>query len=612
MSKRHSTPFHSLREFLIFLEQERELLHITAPIDPVLEATEISIRSLRHNGPALFFDNPVGSTIPLVMNILGTERRIELALGIHPYELGQKLIGFAEQLISFSPKISLGNLAVVRRALAFRQERSRRAPSYEVIEPPSLSLLPILKCWPEDGGKFITLPQVITEDPLTHRRNVGMYRMQIFDETTTGMHWQIQKGGGFHYAKAEKNNQPLPVAVAIGTDPALLLATVAPLPEGIDEMGFAGFLRGDRTRITRAKTVPLDVPAEAEIILEGYVSPFERRREGPFGDHFGHYSSAAEFPVFHIRTMAHRKNPIYAATVVGKPPMEDKYLGNAAQEILSPLIRLLHPEIKNLWAYYEAGFHNLLIVSVDERYQKEAMKTALSIVGEGQLSLTKCVITVSGEIDVRDFHAVLREIRDWFDPHEDFILIPKVPLDTLDFTSLKMNLGSKIILDATKKPYRTAKHKKDGASPGKRTSKRITHLLSLQRLRSIDRRILDWNLLEESLLVVTVKSAGRAVLRQLLREKMLSTLKIIAAVSPDVNIHQDEELIWGIFTRFDGERDVLFSHQALVGIAPVYYGPMGIDGTWKKGYPEPLTMSEEIIKKVDEKWNSLKIESHTA
>ncbi len=317
--------------------------------------------------------------------------------------------------------------------------------------PPDLNLLPLQTCWPGDGGRFITQGQVVTYDPADGKRNIGMYRMHVYDAATTGMHWQIQKGGGFHYYRAERMNQSLPVSVALGTDPALLLATIAPLPEGIDEAMFAAFLRSRRIPFTRGKNIAIDVPAQAEFVLEGYVNPGERREEGPFGDHFGHYSHAAPFPVFHIKALTHRNNAVYPATVVGIPPMEDKFLGDASQQILSPLIKLLHSEVRSLWAYYEAGFHNLLVVSTEARYKKEAMKTALGLLGTSQLSLTKCMVLVSEDIDPKDWSSVLKEIHANFDPHLDFVMIPNVPLDTLDFTSFKMELGSKMIIDATRK-----------------------------------------------------------------------------------------------------------------------------------------------------------------
>lgn len=459
-----------------------------------------------------------------------------------------------------------------------------------MIEEPNLDQLPIQTCWPNDGGRFVTMGQVFTYDPLDGKRNVGMYRLQVYDCKTTGMHIQIERGGGVHYFRAEQLGRDLEVAVALGTDPALLLATIAALPEGIDEVMFAAFLRGYAVPMVRGKSISIAVPANAEFVLEGVVPPKERRLEGPFGDHFGHYSNAAPFPVFHLRSVSRRRSPIYPATVVGVPPMEDKYLGNATQQILGPLARLIHKEVKDLWAYYEAGFHNLLVVSVEERYHKEAMKAALGLLGTGQLSLTKCLVLVSHDVNPRDWNAVLRAIHDHFDPHYDFLLLPKVPMDTLDFTSYTMELGSKMILDATKKDRQSR--------PAIRNAKRKHPLM-----RDLDSRIIESALIEETLLIVKVKRNGRSVIEKLVMKKQLEDVKIVAAVSEDVDLRNQESYIWGIFTRFDCERDLVFTEQRLIGISPIYKGIMGIDATWKKGYPEPLVMDEKIVKLVDRRWN---------
>ena len=588
---------YSLQDFIKYLDVNGELIRIKTEVDAKLEATEISIRALQKGMPALLFENVKGFRFPLAMNVLASDKRIELALGRHPDQLGEELITFMEEAMPPKPKVFLKHRGITKRLFSTLPRKTYKPTSQEVVSQLNLDELPITTCWPEDGGPFLTLPQVFTYDPHDGKRNVGIYRMQVFDGQTTGMHWQIQKGGGFHYYQAKKLGKEFEIAVALGTDPALLLATVAALPEGIDEVMFSGFLRGKRTRMVQGKTISIKVPADAEFILEGTVHLTESRMEGPFGDHFGHYSNASEFPVFHINKITHRRNPIYPATVVGRPPMEDKYLGNATQQILGPLIRLIHPEICNLWAYYEAGFHNLLVVSVEERYQKEAMKTALSIMGEGQLSLTKCIVTVSEDVNPRDFNAVLKAIRENFDPAYDFIMIPKVPLDTLDFTSYKMNLGSKMIIDATKS--RSADKKITSKSEIRNQKSEMDRLI-----KTIDNRISDWNLLGETLLVVTVRDDGRDVVNKLTKSDELVGPKIIAAVSPDVDIHNQEQTIWGIFTRFDAERDIMFTEEKLVGINPIFKGKMGIDATWKNGYPSPLVMSDEIIKKVDERWDS--------
>lgn len=589
-------PFQTLGEFARHLESLGELHRVKVEVDPELEITEIAVRALLERRPALLFENVKGAKFPLAINLLASERRIELALGKHPDQLGEELIHFVEAAMPPKPRLIVDHWPMVKRFLAARPKRGGSALSQQIVAEPQLSHLPIQKCWPEDGGRFITLGQVFTYDPRDGKRNVGMYRMQIYDERTTGMHWQIQKGGGFHYYQAQKLHREFEIAVALGTDPALLLATIAALPEGIDEVMFAGFLRSAAVPMTRGRSVAIAVPAHAEFILEGIVPLNETRLEGPFGDHFGHYSHAADFPVFHIKKITHRRDAIYPCTVVGKPPMEDKFIGDATQQILGPLARLIHKEIKSVWAYYEAGFHNLLVVSVEQRYQKEAMKSALGLMGTDQLSLTKCIVLVSDHVNVRDWKAVLREIKMNFDPHYDFVMIPKVPLDTLDFTSFKMNLGSKMILDATAKAER-------GAEGEVRRGEREKMENVLARLPREYPALKEARIDDETLMLVKVASEGRKIVESLVKIPELGGLKIIAAVSEDVDLHSQESYIWGVFTRFDAERDVIFSEQSLIGISPIYRGVMGIDATWKTGYPGPLVMPEEIREKVDKRWD---------
>jgi len=601
----------ALREFLDILAREGELHRTRVEIDPRLELTEIARRALHEGKPALLVEHPSGSHFPLVINHFASARRIELALRRHPDQIGDELIRFLERAFPPTLKFLLDQHTLVRRFLRIKPKLVRRGISQECHSVPDLDALPIQVCWPGDGGRFITYGQVVTYDPLDGKRNMGIYRMHVFDRASTGMHWQIQKGGGFHYYRSEQSGKQFQLAVALGTDPELLLATVAALPEGIDEAMFAGFLSNKRVEFARGKSIAIPVPASAEFILEGIVPAAERRVEGPFGDHFGHYSAASEFPVFRLTSMTHRNNPIYPAIVVGKPPMEDKFLGDATQQMLGPLIKLIHKEVSGLWAFYEAGFHNLLVVSIEQRYEKESMKAALGMMGTDQLALTKCMIMVSSGVNVRDWSSVLAEIRKNFDPHYDFVMIPKVPLDTLDFTSYKMNLGSKMILDATRKNR-----------PPSEQDHRDSDLTRLREqvaaLSSLDKRILDAQLIEDALLLVKIDTPLRAhrpgetgiapgpeILKRLVSMAALQAVRIIACVSPDVDIHDKESYIWGIFTRFDCERDVVFTENKLIGISPLYSGVLGIDATWKPGYPEPLIMDEQTVRRVDEKWGKI-------
>lgn len=585
-------PFSDLQSFLRELESHKELKRVSVEVDPELEITEIVTRVVREEGPALLFEKVKGSPYPLVINLFGSMKRIELALGCPPAKLGEDLLRLAQAVQPPSFIKLWKERRTLARATSMRVKGKWSAPSQQICEEPALDQLPVLKCWPEDAGRFITFGLVLTQHPGTAVRNVGLYRLQLFSSRTTGMHWQIQKGGGFHYTEAEKRGQALPVAIVIGSDPYLAMAAVAPLPEGMDEIAFSGFLRRKPMALTNAKTIPLKVPAEAEFILEGQVPLHERQMEGPFGDHFGHYSNAAPYPVFHVNTVTRRKNPVYMATVVGKPPQEDRYIGDAMQEVMGPLIRMIRPEVKDLWAYYEAGFHNLLVASVTQRYGKEAMKTALGLLGEGQLSLTKCLVLVDAQVNVRDFHAVLQAIEQNFDVSEDVLVLPGVPLDTLDFTSFTMNLGSKMIIDATRKP-KTRPARKPGLNAA-----------SYRWLKEQDPRILGWKLWEDALLVVQVRQEGRKILENLVKGAALQGVKIVAVVSPDIDLEDRVQTIWGIFTRFDCARDVVFTHTELVGPTVRYEGRLGIDATWKTGYPKALQMPDEVREKVTARWTS--------
>ncbi len=577
-----------LQSFLSLLERESQLARVRVEVDPELEITEIATRVVKEQGPALLFERVKGSEFPLAINILGSERRIELALGRHPQEVGAGLKRFMEAAMPPRPKRLLDEWRTIGRVLAMPPKRVRYAACQELEEPPDLTRLPIMKCWPKDAGRFITCGMVLTHDPETDARNLGIYRMQVVGPDQVLMHWQIQKGGGFHYWKAEQQGKALAVAVVIGGDPILYIAAVAPLPEGIDELAFAGFLRGARVPLVYGRTKLTAVPADAEIILEGVVPPDERMPEGPFGDHFGHYSHPVPFPVLWIQTITRRASPIYLSAVVGKPPQEDRYIGNAVQEMLLPMIRLIHPELRDIWAYYEAGFHSLAVASIWERFGKEGMKTALGLLGTGQMSLTKCLVLVDAEVDARDFTAVLQAVRNHFDASKDFLLLPGVPFDTLDFTSFTLNLGSKMVLDATQN--------------GGATAPRAVTQIAEAQVNALHPRIRRSRLLEGALVAVQVSGEGREVVKTLVTAPGLSGVPLIAAVSEDVNLDDQESLLWGIFTRFDPARDITFSSVELHGAWPVYRGCLGIDATFKPGYPEPMVMDPTIVKRVTDRW----------
>jgi 4-hydroxybenzoate decarboxylase subunit C len=577
--------FRSLSQFLDHLERLGDLRRVKREVDWAYEVTEIACREARVEGPALLFENVRGAGHPLAVNVLAARRRIQAALGRTPAAVGAEL----EEILHAVPPRALSDLWKLRgsapRVLAMRPRLLARGPA-QARDLGDLSSLPNLKLWPKDGGRFVTFGLVLTRHPATQIRNLGIYRMHLYDDRTTGMHWQIGKGGGFHYHEAEKLGRPLEVAVAVGADPATLLSAVSPLPEGIDELAFAGFLRGAPTRLSRAKALSMPVLADAEFVLEGLVAPRDRRDEGPFGDHFGHYSHPAPFPVFQLRAVTSRERPIYQASVVGKPPQEDKYMGEAVQEFFAGVLRVIHPEVKDLWAYFEAGFHNLLVVAVENRFAKEAKKTALGLLGTGQLSLTKVVVVVDADVNPRDRAAVFEAIARHFDPAEDLLMLPGVPLDTLDFTSYTMNLGSKMVIDAQSKPGRAV-----SAPPA-----------AVAEPRQWESDVLAHRLAWGGLLAVQVKGEGRGVIERLVKRPEYSGIQLIAAVSDDVPLADDELLLWGIFTRFDCARDVVPAASEARGAWIACRGPLGIDATWKAGYPEPVANLPEVIAAVDGWW----------
>ncbi len=453
--------FRDLREYVALLERKGQIRRITTPVSCELEITEIADRVVKAGGPALLFENVHGPDgrrydVPVLINAFGTERRMAWALGLERLDdLAGKLAPLLELVQGPLPAGLPQQLRTLweLRPLASNSPRMvRRAPCQEVVhtDDASLDWLPILKCWPGDGGRFITLPLVVSRDPATGKRNVGMYRMQVYDSRTTGMHWHRHKGGASHYREGESRSQRLEVAVAIGADPATIYAATAPLPPNVDEFVVASVLRGRPLWLVRCKTVDLEVPANAEIVLEGYVEPGERRREGPFGDHTGYYSLADDYPVFHLTAVTHRRDPIYATTIVGRPPQEDYYLGKATERLFLPLIKLLLPEVVDINMPAEGVFHNLVIVSIRKEHPGQAQKVMYGLWGMGQLMLAKHIVVVDDDVDVQNLSEVAWRAANNIDPRRDVVLADG-PLDALDHSSPMPFFGSKMGIDATRK-----------------------------------------------------------------------------------------------------------------------------------------------------------------
>lgn len=445
--------FKDLREFMDFLENRGQLRRVTVPVDAELEITEIVDRICKQGGPALLFEQVKGYDIPLVINLFGSLERMSWALGVPKLDIiAQRM---AELLSLSLPEGFLGKLSLLNRLREigrFAPKTVRKAPCQEIVitQEPTLDFLPILKCWPQDGGRFITLPLVITKNPLTGRQNMGIYRLQKYDHQTTGMHWHIHHDGARNYRESQKLQRNLEVAAVLGGDPATIYAASAPLPPGFDELLLAGFLRKAPVEVVRCKTVSLVVPAHAEIILEGYVDVTEKRLEGPFGDHTGFYSPVQDYPVFHLTCITYRRNPIYPATVVGKPPMEDVFLGKATERIFLPLLQMQVPGIVDLHLPLEGVFHNCAIISIRKSYPGEARKVISALWGLGQLALTKVIIVVDEDVDVQNLSQVAWKVFNNIDPERDLLFI-KGPVDVLDHASSVCGYGSKVGIDATRK-----------------------------------------------------------------------------------------------------------------------------------------------------------------
>jgi UbiD family decarboxylase len=438
--------FPDLRAFLDRLRRDGELAVVEAPVDARLEAAEIHRRVIAAGGPALLFTNVRGASFPLVTNLFGTRRRAELAFGSRPLRLIRRLVHLAETLLPPTPGKLWGARDLGREALRIGSSRRRSGPVTEVVtDGVRLDSLPVLTTWPEDGGPFITLPLVYTEHPDGKGHNLGMYRLQVHDERTTGMHWQIGKGGGFHYAVAEARGEALPVTVFLGGPPALVLAAVAPLPENVPELMLASLLAGERLKMVAPASAggPHPLVAGAEFALIGRVPPRERRPEGPFGDHYGYYSLRHDYPVLHVERIARRRDAIYPATVVGKPRQEDFFIGDLLQELLSPLFPLVMPAVESLWSYGETGYHSLAAAVVKQRYRREAMASAFRILGEGQLSLTKFLLVTDRAVDLHDFKATLEHVLARTHPETDLYVFSNLSMDTLDYTGPAVNEGSK-------------------------------------------------------------------------------------------------------------------------------------------------------------------------
>ncbi len=583
--------FADLREFIRHLENAGDLVRVKTEVDPNQDVTIIQHRVLAAGGPALLFERVKGSPYRLVTNLFGTPSRVRAAFGREPAEIGGQIAGLADKLMPPSLSSVWNAKGDILRLLSARMKTVRSGPVLqECFEPPQLDRLPCLTCWPLDGGPFFTLPLVHTLDPETGHGNLGIYRLQRFDDSSTGMHWQIEKGGGFHFKKACQRGEELKISVFLGGPPALTLAAITPMPEGVDERLLAALIMQRPLDVIRRSATGHRIPASAEFVLEGRVVPGDQRQEGPFGDHLGHYSHSAEFPVFRVDRVLARSDAIFPATVVGKPPQEDYFIGEALQEMTLPLLKMIKPGISDLWAYPETGFHPLAVAAVHERYGHEAFKHALGLLGEGHLSLTKVLILTDCDVDVRNFSQVSAALWRNLDATQGVHLLAPTAQDTLDFTGPAMNTGSRLILLATT-PTERAPRKKPPADP--------------PPAGEIHKDIIGLTRMGDAVLVAGVSETAdcTAVRKALAEHPVTGEYLFHVLVSPDVPLDDPRMILWGWFTRFDPLMDLHPARREMAGNRIILHFPIAIDATWKPGYRQPVAFDPARAEQVDRNWD---------
>ena len=575
----------NLRSFLDLLRREKDLINVETEVDPYLEVAEIHRRVIERGGPALLFKRVKGSAFPVITNLFGTARRIELAFGKKPEHFIQQLVNVAESLLPPNRSELWKNRRLVRDFLKLGTRNVSRGPVTEIVQRPArLGELPVLTTWHEDGGPFITLPLVYTENPITRKHNLGIYRMQVYDANSAGLHWQIQKGGGFHYHAAEQMDQKLPVTVFLGGPPALIISAIAPLPEDVPELILASLLGGGKLSMTKNPIGGAHrLVAEAEFALIGNASPKLRRTEGPFGDHYGYYSLEHDYPVFSCDAIAHRRDAIYPATVVGKPRQEDFFIGDYLQSLLSPIFPLVMPSVRDLWSYGETGFHSLAAAVVRERYTREALTAGFRILGEGQLALTKFLILTDSTIDLHDFRTVLEHVLARVNWETDFFIFSNTSMDTLDYTSGKINEGSKAILMGLGEAARDLPREFQGELPN--------------GIRRAEVFCAGCLVLEGSLYPEEPGQAARLARENGFAEWPLVILHDNARVASST-----PDFLWSTWTRFEPAADIYAAETSVVRHHLGYRSPIISDARKKPTLPDELVVRDDIKKLVDDRW----------
>jgi 4-hydroxybenzoate decarboxylase subunit C len=578
---------NNIRDYLDILKREGELQVIDLPIDPYLELAEIQRRVVSRQGPALLFTSVKGTQFSVATNLFGTRRRIELAFGKSPYHFVKRAAEAVEMLAkpSLSALWNIRDIAGTVLKLGVRTRRS--GPVLErIMNPARLTALPQIQSWPMDGGPFLTLPLVYTEHPASGKANIGMYRNQIFDDATAGMHFQIHRGIGFHYYESEKQQNPLSANIFLGGPPALIMSAIAPLPESIPEMVLASLLQGKKIGVIRNPEIsPLPVVAEAEFAIIGHIPPNVRRTEGPFGDHYGYSSLAHPFPVLQVDRIYHRNNAIFPATIVGRPRQEDHYIGEYLQELFAPIYPLVMNGVQAVWAYDDAGVHPLAAAVVQERYPKEAFMAALRILGEGQLSLTKFLMVTDARLDLKQFRPLLTYILERADFASDLFIFSPVSQDTLDYTSGKMNEGSKAILMGLgeKRFVLQSALKADLKNPIFRKQ----------------------NVYSPGVLVVEGPKWREqdAVVQQLLEEEAVEPFRIVCLVDDATEcVNSEESFLWTVFTRFEPAADIYANQSRVERFHVQLSSPIIIDCRLKPWFPPLVQPLPETVDRVDALW----------
>ncbi|MCY7377164.1 MAG: UbiD family decarboxylase [Pyrinomonadaceae bacterium] len=575
----------NLRSFIEALRRENDIIEIEAEVDPYLEIAEIHRRVIENQGKALLFKNVKGSKFPVITNLFGTIKRIELAFTKRPQEFVKTAVEMVDVLLPPKPKELWKYRQMAFDALKLGTKSVKNAPILERFSrEPKLTEIPLLQLWHEDGGHFVTLPLVYTESLKSGKHNLGMYRIQRYDDTTTGIHWQIGKGGGFHHYEAEQMNRPLPVNITVGGAPAMILAAIAPLPEDVPELMLASLLaNGKIETVKNPLSNGLRLIAEAEFVFSGIVPPKVRRPEGPFGDHYGYYSLKHDYPIFECQAIFHRKDAIYPATVVGKPRQEDYYIGDYLQELLSPLFPLVMPAVLDLWSYGETGFHSLAAAVVKERYSREALSAGFRILGEGQLSLTKFLMLTDKPQNLRDFKPFFEYVLERVDWSSDFFIFDRTSFDTLDYASGKINHGSKAMLVGVGEAKRELQKEFRGDLPKgvKRAKVFCGGCLVLES---------------------DAYSSDDELGERIAKSGAFDEFQIVVLHDRIEYADSADKFLWATWTRFNPSTDIHAKEVSVKNNHISYHAPMVIDARMKPWYPKEVEPREDIVKLVDRRW----------